>query len=151
MFKKTPLSVDLYVGQRVRSARIELGMSQEKLGNALNLTFQQVQKYEKGTNRIGCSRLMQVAIALRKPVTWFFEGAPGSAGSLNRGPDFRTEFFATPHALDLARTFVLLDVKKQNLVIQLIRALTEQPEAKGEVRVVEHTPAPDKAGRPALV
>ena len=119
--KKIPLPVDLHVGQRVRSARIEIGMSQERLGEALALTFQQVQKYEKGTNRIGSSRLMQIATALRKP--------GGTGGPVPKGPDIRGEFFAVPRALDLARAFVLLDIKKQTLVIHLVRALAEQPEA----------------------
>ena len=64
------------VGSRVRMRRMMLGMSQEKLGAALGLTFQQVQKYEKGTNRIGASRLMQISETLQVPVAFFYEGAP---------------------------------------------------------------------------
>ena len=141
--KKIPLPVDLHVGQRVRSARIEIGMSQERLGEALALTFQQVQKYEKGTNRIGSSRLMQIATALRKPVAWFYEGAPGGTGGpVPKGPDIRGEFFAVPRALDLARAFVLLDAKKQTLVIHLVRALAEQPRSGGRGSVMKYTPHP---------
>src|ERR1700728_862056 len=77
MAKKAPNPIDKHVGSRVRMRRMLMSMSQEKLGNALGLTFQQVQKYEKGTNRIGASRLQQIAGALKVPVAFFFEGAPG--------------------------------------------------------------------------
>ncbi len=74
--KKAPNPIDEHVGRRVRMRRRVLAMSQEKLGDALGLTFQQVQKYEKGTNRIGASRLQQISRILRVPVAFFFEGAP---------------------------------------------------------------------------
>src|SRR5713101_6435810 len=76
MTKKAPNPIDKHVGSRVRMRRMMLGMSQEKLGDALALTFQQVQKYEKGTNRIGASRLSQISQILQVPVAFFFEGAP---------------------------------------------------------------------------
>src|ERR1700693_2413818 len=78
--KKAPNPIDKHVGSRVRMRRMMLGMSQEKLGDALGLTFQQVQKYEKGTNRIGASRLQQISLILQVPVAFFFEGAPHLAG-----------------------------------------------------------------------
>src|SRR3974390_1258007 len=74
--KKVPNPIDRHVGSRVRMRRMMLGMSQEKLGDALGLTFQQVQKYEKGANRIGASRLQQISQILQVPVSFFFEGAP---------------------------------------------------------------------------
>src|SRR2546423_11250523 len=76
MAKKAPNPIDKHVGSRVRMRRMMLGMSQEKLGDSLGLTFQQVQKYEKGTNRIGASRLQQISQILQVPVAFFFEGAP---------------------------------------------------------------------------
>ncbi len=78
---RSPDAIDVYVGQRVRAQRVAIGMSQEKLADALGLTFQQVQKYEKGTNRISCSKLVQIAKALRVHPAFFFEGLPedGSA------------------------------------------------------------------------
>ena len=77
---KAPNPVDKYVGSRVRMRRIMLGMSQEKLGEALGLTFQQIQKYEKGTNRVGASRLQQISEILQVPVSFLFDGGPsGSA------------------------------------------------------------------------
>jgi transcriptional regulator with XRE-family HTH domain len=81
MSTKAPNPVDKYVGSRVRMRRIMLGMSQEKLGEALGLTFQQVQKYEKGTNRVGASRLQQISEVLQVPVSFLFDGGPsGTAG-----------------------------------------------------------------------
>ena len=71
MSTKAPNPVDKYVGSRVRMRRIMLGMSQEKLGEALGLTFQQVQKYEKGTNRVGASRIQQISEILQVPVSFF--------------------------------------------------------------------------------
>ena len=76
--KKAPNPTDRHVGSRVRMRRIMLAMSQEKLGAALGLTFQQVQKYERGANRIGASRLQQMSDILQVPVEFFFEGAPNT-------------------------------------------------------------------------
>src|SRR6266571_5349042 len=76
--KKAPNPTDKHVGSRVRMRRMMLSMSQEKLGAALDLTFQQVQKYEKGANRIGASRLQQISHILQVPVPFFFEGAPNA-------------------------------------------------------------------------
>src|SRR5271166_4294179 len=78
---KTPNPIDKHVGARVRMRRLILGMSQGKLGEALNVTFQQVQKYEKGANRIGASRLQQLARVLEVPPAFFFEGAPSGDGT----------------------------------------------------------------------
>jgi transcriptional regulator with XRE-family HTH domain len=85
--KKLPKPVDKHVGSRVRMRRMMLGMSQEKLGDALGLTFQQVQKYEKGTNRMGASRLQHVADILQVPVTFFFDGAPGQRQADGSAPE----------------------------------------------------------------
>src|SRR5581483_4327424 len=68
-----PNPIDVHVGARVRLRRTALGMSQEKLGDAIGLTFQQVQKYERGTNRIGASRLYELSRVLEVPVSFFFE------------------------------------------------------------------------------
>src|SRR5271165_61481 len=109
--KKAPNPTDKHVGSRVRMRRMMLGMSQEKLGDALGLTFQQVQKYEKGTNRIGASRLQQISQILQVPVAFFFEGAP----TLHPSPDGTTpapsptyvsEFLATSDGLALTKAFM---------------------------------------------
>src|SRR3954454_13868137 len=74
---KPPNPIDVYVGGRVRMRRIEMDMSQQALGGHIGLTYQQIQKYEKGTNRIGASRLQQIGRILEVPTAWFFEDAPG--------------------------------------------------------------------------
>jgi len=115
--KKSPNPVDKHVGRRVRMRRMMLAMSQEKLGNALGLTFQQVQKYEKGTNRIGASRLQQISHILQVPVAFFFEGAPNLHGSTGRikeapSPSYVSEFLATPEGLLLTKAFVRINEPK---------------------------------------
>ena len=75
--KKKPNPIDIHVGSRIRLRRNMLGMSQERLGENLGITFQQIQKYEKGTNRVGASRLQAIASILSVPVAFFFEDAPG--------------------------------------------------------------------------
>ena len=70
-------SIDYHVGPRLRLRRLELGMSQERLAEKLGITFQQIQKYERGTNRIGASRLHDISVALQVPISYFFEGAEG--------------------------------------------------------------------------
>src|SRR5947209_18659648 len=111
MPKKAPNPIDKHVGSRVRMRRMMLGMSQEKLGDALGLTFQQVQKYEKGSNRIGASRLQQISLILQVPVAFFFEGAPslpGQGGGFAEpaGPDYATSLLSTSEGLALARAFM---------------------------------------------
>ena len=81
MTKKAPNPIDKHVGSRVRMRRMMIGMSQEKLGEKLGITFQQIQKYEKGTNRVGASRLQQIATSLSVPPSFFFEGAPVPDGA----------------------------------------------------------------------
>jgi transcriptional regulator with XRE-family HTH domain len=112
--KKAPDLTDQHVGSRVRMRRIMLAMSQEKLGAALGLTFQQVQKYEKGTNRIGASRLQQISHILQVPVAFFFEGAPnaaaphGSSGSALSMAEI-DDFVSDPDGLRLIGAFMRID------------------------------------------
>src|SRR3954467_10252525 len=99
---KPPNPVDRHVGSRVRMRRIMLGMSQEKLGEGLGITFQQVQKYEKGANRISASRLQDIARMLHVTVPFFFEGvpsAPGQSRSTAVSPSYVSDFLATPDGL----------------------------------------------------
>jgi len=104
--KKAPNPIDQHVGSRVRMRRLMLAMSQEKLGDALGLTFQQVQKYEKGTNRIGASRLEQISHILQVQVAFFFEGALiGSALSMAQIDDFVSD----SDGLRLMRAFMQID------------------------------------------
>jgi transcriptional regulator with XRE-family HTH domain len=77
MPSKPPNPIDVYVGGRVRMRRVEIRMAQQVLGDNIGLTFQQIQKYEKGTNRIGASRIQEIGKVLEVPASFFFEGAPG--------------------------------------------------------------------------
>src|SRR5215468_11189733 len=113
MAKKAPNPIDKHVGSRVRMRRMMLGMSQEKLGDALGLTFQQVQKYEKGTNRIGASRLQQISQTLQVPVAFFFEQLPSPnerhGDSDGTSSEFISEFLATSDGLRLTQAYSRID------------------------------------------
>jgi len=132
MAKKAPNPIDKHVGSRVRMRRMMLGMSQEKLGDALGLTFQQVQKYEKGTNRIGASRLQQISQILQVPVAFFFEGAPDvpSVGAIQNGateapsPTYVSDFLATSDGLALTKAFMRIeDAKLRRRIVDLVEQI----------------------------
>lgn len=129
MVKKAPNPTDKHVGSRVRMRRMMLNMSQEKLGEALGLTFQQVQKYEKGTNRIGASRLQQISAILQVPVSFFFEGAP-SVGIPIQGmsdapsPTYISDFLATSDGLALTKSFMRIkDPKLRRRIVDLVEQI----------------------------
>ncbi|MCC6983100.1 MAG: helix-turn-helix transcriptional regulator [Bauldia sp.] len=131
--KKKPNPIDTHVGSRVRLRRMMLGMSQERLGEQLGITFQQIQKYEKGTNRIGASRLQHIASVLQVPVSFFFEDAPGAAPrngfieSPNTG--YIAEFLSSSEGLQLNRAFARIgEPKIRRRVVELVRALAGEPE-----------------------
>ena len=129
MSTKAPNPVDKYVGSRVRMRRIMLGMSQEKLGEALGLTFQQVQKYEKGTNRVGASRIQQISEILQVPVSFLFEGGPSgttNAGGFTEGtsPAYVSDFLATSEGLALTRAFTrITDAKMRRSIVDLVEQI----------------------------
>jgi len=122
-----------------------LGMSQEKLGDALGLTFQQVQKYEKGTNRIGASRLQHISQILQVPVSFFFEGAPeipGQVTGLNETPSpaYVSDFLATSDGLALTKAFISIpEGRLRRRIVDLVE------EIAGERRSVK----PPTAARPS--
>ena len=113
-----------------------LGMSQEKLGENLGITFQQIQKYEKGSNRVGASRLQAIASILGVPVAFFFEDAPGHEAAGQRGfaeeasTNFAVEFCSTAEGLQLNRGFVkIADPKVRRRIIDLVKSLSsDEPE-----------------------
>jgi transcriptional regulator with XRE-family HTH domain len=143
--KKIPDPIDRHVGSRVRMRRVMLGMSQEKLGEALGLTFQQVQKYEKGTNRIGASRLQQISRTLDVPPAFFFEGAPSAAPPLGEeprplgvaedpAPSYLADFLSTTEGLNLNMAFARIqDPKVRKKIVDLVVALAgDEPPSEAQ-------------------
>src|SRR5271169_3628972 len=120
---------DTHVGKRVRMRRMMLGMSQEMLGDALGVTFQQVQKYEKGTNRISASRLQRISDVLQVPVTFFFEGAPQVDGHHHAQtdtpfPQHISDYLATSDGLQLTKAFMQIpDPKLRRAVVNLVEQI----------------------------
>ncbi|GAB4360466.1 MAG: helix-turn-helix domain-containing protein [Oricola sp.] len=131
--KKQPNPIDIHVGSRIRLRRTMLGMSQEKLGEALGITFQQVQKYEKGTNRVGASRLQNIAAILGVTVSFFFEDAPGENGETSatgvseNSSAYVVNFLSSSEGLQLNRAFVkIADPKVRRRIIDLVKALAAE-------------------------
>jgi transcriptional regulator with XRE-family HTH domain len=119
--KGKPNPVDQHVGSRVRMRRLMLGLSQEKLGDALGLTFQQVQKYEKGTNRISASKLQHICQILQVPVPFFFEGAPAGLGGTAESPSYVNDFLATSDGVALAKAFMRIENSKlRRLIVGIV-------------------------------
>jgi transcriptional regulator with XRE-family HTH domain len=127
--RKAPDPTDTHVGSRVRMRRNALEMTQQQLGDALGLTFQQVQKYEQGTNRIGAGRLQHIANILQVPVEFFFEGvatAPDAAApDLNApSPAYLNEFLASSDGLRLTKAFTQIDSSKlRRAIVGLVQEI----------------------------
>lgn len=134
--KKVPNPIDRHVGSRVRMRRMLAGISQEKLGESLGLTFQQVQKYEKGSNRISASRLQQIAKMLDVPVSFFFDGAPTgditSAGFADSASTtYISDFLATSEGVQLTKAFTRIkNVKIRRRMIDLVEAMADEEAEK---------------------
>lgn len=135
---KTPDAVDRYVGQRIRAQRMMLGMSQTQVADRLDVTFQQIQKYERGVNRVGAGRLNQIATILGVPVTFFYDGAPGSeskAKSAANGAESHVSriaaFLATRQGIQLMTSF--LQIRNDEIrgkLLDLTSALSGSPAAR---------------------
>lgn len=127
--KKKPNPTDVHVGSRIRLRRNMLGMSQEKLGENLGITFQQIQKYEKGTNRVGASRLQAISEVLGVPVSFLFEDVPNqdmAARGLaeDASATLALDFATSTEGLQLNRAFVKIgDAKVRRKIIDLVKAL----------------------------
>ncbi|WP_018688899.1 helix-turn-helix domain-containing protein [Ahrensia kielensis] len=132
--KKVPNPIDIHVGSRIRLRRTMIGMSQEKLGDSLGITFQQIQKYEKGSNRVGASRLQNLAGILNVPVSFFFEDAPGSdavvpGGLEETSTSYVVNFLSSSEGLQLNRAFVKIsDPKVRRRLIDLVKTLADGDE-----------------------
>ncbi len=123
MTNKQPNSIDCYVGARIRLRRKMLGMSQTELGEKIGVTFQQIQKYEKGTNRVGASRLQRICGALDAPIVFFFEGQDAElADGLDTAPTL--DLFSSPHVVELAQAFnAISDRKVQKKLLDLVKSI----------------------------
>jgi transcriptional regulator with XRE-family HTH domain len=139
--KKVPNPIDIHVGSRVRLRRMLVGMSQEKLGEMLGLTFQQIQKYEKGANRIGASRLYQISQILDVPVQFFFEDIAAEHQMSPRGSGFSEtdpaplvmDFVSSAEGLQLNRSYTRIsDPTVRKKLLELVKSLShEQSQAHG--------------------
>ena len=122
--------IDAQVGNRVRIRRMLIGMSQEKLGDLLGLTFQQVQKYEKGVNRIGAGRLFEIARILGVPIDFFYDGVASSAETLVSAAPPVMEFVSSGEGLQLSLAFMKIkDPKVRKRVLDLVKSLADEEEA----------------------
>jgi len=131
MVKKVPNPVDVHVGHRVRMRRVLAGLSQEKLGDQLGLTFQQVQKYEKGSNRVSASRLYQIARILDVPVSFFFDDLPDMAsGNETRGfseassENVVMDFLSSSEGLQLNKAFAeIKEPAVRRKIVELVKSI----------------------------
>ena len=123
---------DKHVGSRVRMRRLMLDMSQTQLGDALGITFQQIQKYEKGSIRISASRLQHISQILQVPVPFFFDGAPAAAGISPAAPGkadapspaYVSDFLATSMGLDLVKAFMCIENRKlRRAIVDLVEEI----------------------------
>ena len=137
--RKSTNEIDRHVGARIRLRRNTLGVSQEKLAEGLGLTFQQVQKYEKGTNRVGASRLQHIAAILDAPIGYFFEDGPNPLKDpKDWEADNATQLMTSKECVMLARAFVGIEDKRiQQIVLSLVRALSAD---KGSTADLEDQP-----------
>ena len=132
MIKRGSDPIDKHVGTRIRMRRQMISMSQEKLAKKLGITFQQVQKYEKGTNRVGASRLQAIASILSAPIAFFFEGSPG-ADKMDDGPisDLLSDLLATKAGPALVKAFVKVrDPAIRRQIVHLVEAIASGSAAK---------------------
>lgn len=122
---KKPAAMDIHVGARIRMRRTMLRMSQETLGQQIKVTFQQVQKYEKGANRVGASRLQQIADALSTTPSWFFEDAPGLSSHAEPATDENAvmDFIRSREGLELSRAFSSLDILARRKLLGVVKAV----------------------------
>ena len=132
---RSPNAVDTHVGSRIRARRRELHISQEKLADALGLTFQQVQKYEKASNRVSASKLFEIAAALKTSVAYFFDGLAldgrGNPGVAEDGGEFIHDFIVTPEGLELAAWFPKIHNRKQRRrIVDLVKAMADEDDSE---------------------
>jgi transcriptional regulator with XRE-family HTH domain len=143
---RTPNPVDVHVGNCIRMRRIMLGMNQETLGKAVGLTFQQIQKYETGINRIGASRLQQLCGVLEIPVSFAFDGAPGSISFEDSMPQYVVDFMGSAEGARLVEVFIkITDRDMRRDIMRMVKNVADsmQPKASNDF-VQVNEPATDE-------
>lgn len=130
--KKSPNATDIHVGSRIRLRRVMLGLSQEKLGDGLGITFQQVQKYEKGTNRVGASRLQHISELLDVHISYFFEGTPDTTEDRALAvPSLLSQFINSKEGISLAKAFSgIEDSRVRRRILELVQSLSTSSTAE---------------------
>jgi transcriptional regulator with XRE-family HTH domain len=133
---RAPNPIDIHVGRRVRQRRKAMGVTQERLADDLGLTFQQVQKYERGANRISASKLYEIAAALQTSTAYFFEGladpasAKGEGGADPASEKFVNAFLMSTEGLELAELFTRLQSSRlRKRIVELVRSMVEEEDA----------------------
>jgi transcriptional regulator with XRE-family HTH domain len=131
--ERHPNPVDLHVGARIRMRRKILGVSQERLAENLGLTFQQIQKYERGANRVSASKLYEIARSLQSSVGYFFEGLADTVDGVSEtGEPFVHDFLMTPEGLELATLFPKITKPKvRRRILELVRSMADDEVAEG--------------------
>lgn len=136
MAKKTANPTDKHVGSKIRQRRMMLDMTQTDLATGLGLTFQQVQKYEKGSNRVGASRLQHIASIMQVPVSFFFDGGPAipgqvsAPGGVKPSPAFVQDFLATSDGIALVRAYMAIkDTKLRRSIVNFVEQIVSAKEA----------------------
>ncbi|MBX4859274.1 helix-turn-helix transcriptional regulator [Rhizobium sophorae] len=135
MKAKSPNSIDVYVGNRVRVRRKTLGMTQNGLAELLGITFQQIQKYEKGTNRIGASRLQRISEILRVPVGFFFEN--GGSGPIDTATNELNSFLSSKEGLALNKAFIAIEdpnIRQKLVALAKSLAVAGLPDSDSELQ-----------------
>lgn len=123
--KKDPHPIDRHVGRRVHEKRLGSGLSQTALGKAVGVSFQQMQKYEKGQNRISASKLFEIAEFLNVGIPYFFEGYSSRSGVAEEAAAFDHDHPATRQSLEIARMAPQLPLRKQKLILEMMKEMLE--------------------------
>lgn len=132
--KRIPNPIDVHVGSRIRLRRNMIGLSQEKLGESLGITFQQVQKYEKGTNRVGASRLQAIATTLEVQPSYFFEDAPSAQTGDRTQEDDVVAFMHSGIGIELNKAFMAIkDGNARRKILSVIKLVAAQSESSTEL------------------
>ncbi|GAW41672.1 transcriptional repressor DicA [Brevundimonas sp. SH203] len=120
--------VDRHVGRRVQEKRLNLGLTQTALANAVGVSFQQVQKYEKGTNRVSASKLFEIARFMKEEIAFFFDGVPLQQPGMAEpaAPGFDHDFPMTRHSVEISKLAARLPVRKQKAVVQIMREMLDE-------------------------